>query len=462
MRAESVFRRARLAACLSPLLASFLATNAHAALCGDTSGDGFVTSTDALATLRRAVGGAYDRRGDVKPAGGDGKLLASDALETLRAAVESRLLSCAGGAATKVVVTTAPFDFFGAGGFATVDVATRVVAFRGGAISGDAVIRTPGGIPVVVNRQSYNTLQTLDHTAPALPNRKECSVSGGFDSNPQDVVFVSEHKGYVTAYGDGFGEVGDRLLVIDPAVLLDPDTNPACNGILTGHIDLSAYDSDGIPQMDQMALVGSDLFVTLQLLDDGDAGLAPKENGLIVVIDTDTDTVKATIPLGFRNPFGETKGIPYDEFTGLLYTGGPGNTGSLGANLLDGGIEAIDPQTMQSAGMLITGADLGLNIFDFVIVGTRRAFAIVANDVANSVVELDLKERSVKKTLLSSDALITDIEMTEQGELWVAYRGETKQDPSGLRVFRATSDPVEIPEGRIPLGQAPFTLTFVP
>ena len=33
-----------------------------------------------------------------------------------------------------------------------------------------------------------------------------------------------------------------------------------------------------------------------------------------------------TIPLAFANPFGETKGIPYDEFTGLLYVGGPGHT----------------------------------------------------------------------------------------------------------------------------------------
>ena len=42
--------------------------------------------------------------------------------------------------------------------------------------------------------------------------------------------------------------------------------------------------------------------------------------------------------------------------------------------------------------------------------------------------------------------------MTEQGELWVAYRGETKQDPSGLRkvgdnVWAADGGGAEIPAG---------------
>lgn len=448
-------RRLRGAA-FSALLALGAASPAQAGLCGDSSGDGYVRSTDALATLRLSVAGGYDRRADVKPSGGDGKILASDSLETLRAAVDdARVLKCAGSAATRAVVSTAPIAFDGAGGIAVVDVATRSFQFRGGAIWVDSVIRTPDRTPVVVNRQFGNSLQFLDLSKPALPSIKECSVSDGFNSNPQDVLIVSEHKGYVTPYGGG------KLLVIDPAVLFDPLTDPACETLITGRIDLSAYDSDGIPQMDQMAVVGSDLFVTLQLLDNS-TDLQPKQNGLVVVIDTATDTVKGTIPLSFANPFGESKGIAYDEFQKLLFVGGPGNTGILGANLDDGGLEAIDPVTQKSAGLLLSGSDLHANLVDFVIVGTRRAFAIVFDASSNSLVEIDLKDRSVKKTLLSSaDAMITDLEMTDSGELWVAYRGESKNDPDGIRIFRA-SDGSELTTAPLDLGQAPFTLAFLP
>jgi hypothetical protein len=438
------------------------AVPAHAGLCGDTSGDGFLAATDALATLRLAVGGGYDRRGDVKPAGGDGKLSAGDSLETLRAAVEKRMLRCAGAGAARAVVTTAPDNFNNAGGLAVLDAETRSVRWRGGSISGDAVIRTPNGTPVVINREGTNSLQFLDLSKASLPNVKECSVSDGFNSNPQDVVFVSATKGYVTPYGGLVAgpSAGKKLFVIDPSVLFDTTKDPACNGLITGRVDLSSFDSDGFPQMDQMALVGSDLFVALQLLDDVNL-LHPKQNGLVVVLDTNTDTVKGTIPLSFANPFSETKGLVYDEFQRLLFVSGPGHTGSVGANLVDGGIEAIDPAAMQSKGMILTGADLQANLFDLVVVGTRRAFAIVADAASNSVIELDLKERTKTRTLLSSTSLITDLEMTDSGELWVAYRGESKQDPAGIRIFDTVAG-VESTAKAIPLGQAPFTIAFLP
>jgi len=431
------------------------AAASDAALCGDTSGDGFFAASDALATLRMAVSGAYDRRGDVAPAAvgnappGDGKIGASDALASLRAAVETRIPRCHGSTATRAVVTTAAYDFFSSGGFAVVDLDSHHARFRGGSITGDAVIRSPSGIPIVVNRKNFNSLQLLDVDDDDLPTIKECSVSDGFDSNPQDVLLLSAHEGYVTAYK------GSQLLVIDPEILFDPLLDPACNGLITGHIDLSSFDSDDAPEMDQMVLVGTDLLVSLQLLDET---LKPTQgNGVIAVIDTKSNTVKGSIPLSFANPFAATKGLVYDEFQKLVFSGGPGTTGDV---LDDGAIEAVDPVAMESAGVLLTGSDIHANIYDFVIVGTRRAFAIIADNDSNSVVDIDLGTRTIRKVLLSSTALVTDIEMTETGELWVAYRGETGADPPGLRIFRAIDD-TELTAAPIPLGQAPFTLAFI-
>lgn len=458
VRAE---RRLRIAlGCCALVLAS--TSHARAALCGDTSGDGFFTAFDALKTLKLAVSSIYDRRGDVFPDFGDAKITASDALRSLRRSVgpvEDRFPKCHGATATRAVVTTAPSGFDGSGGFAVVDIAKRTFRFRAGAIHGDSVVRVPSGIPVVVNREGSHSLQLLDIGLPSLPTIKSCSVSDGFYSNPQDVLLFSAQKGYVTPYK------GMELFVIDPEVLSDPAVDPACSSLITGRIDLSQFDDDGIPQMDQMVVVGTDLFVTLQLLEDS-LDLPPKQNGVIAVIDTTTDTLKGSIPLSFENPFAATKGLPYDEFQKLIFAGGPGNTGITGDALDDGAIEAVDPATMQSAGVLLTGADIHANIFDFVIAGTDRAFAIIADKFSNSVVDIDLKKRSIRQVLLSSTALITDIEMTELGELWVAYRGDPfLGDPSGLRIFRVgddrKSESTEVTAEPISLGQAPFTLAFI-
>ncbi|MFN2428182.1 MAG: hypothetical protein ABR587_17240, partial [Candidatus Binatia bacterium] len=54
------------------VLALALPARALAALCGDAGGDGFFSASDALATLRLAVTGGYDRRGDVMPRLGNG------------------------------------------------------------------------------------------------------------------------------------------------------------------------------------------------------------------------------------------------------------------------------------------------------------------------------------------------------------------------------------------------------
>jgi hypothetical protein len=85
MRTDRFSWRSRLSVPLLVVLAAahcFVA-EAGAALCGDTSGDGFVTASDALRTLKLAVAPGYDRRGDLVPApppgqrtgAGDGKIV---------------------------------------------------------------------------------------------------------------------------------------------------------------------------------------------------------------------------------------------------------------------------------------------------------------------------------------------------------------------------------------------------
>src|SRR5207244_352404 len=80
-------------------------------------------------------------------------------------------------------------------------------------------------------------------------------------------------KGYVTRYG------GRDLWVVDPAAR-------RCRRFHTGSIDLGAFaDADGLPEMDQMALVGSRPFVTLQPPDGDQCFLTADARGFFVTED---------------------------------------------------------------------------------------------------------------------------------------------------------------------------------
>lgn|GEM_PF-1396941 len=428
-------------------LGLWLAAAGAEALCGDPSGDGFVLAGDALKILRAAVAGDYDRRADVEPAGGDGKLLAGDALAVLRAAVSGSLLRCAGADQRRVVVSTAAFDFSSAG-IATVGIDDHQVNWRSGSVGNDSVIRWQGGKAVIVNRKGFDSLQVIDTVQASLPTVKECSVSDGFDSNPQDVLLLSASKGYVTLYA------GRKLLVIDPRIL-DPAVDPACSGLIVKRIDLGAFDGDSVPDMDQMVVVDGKLFVSLQRLDPFPQVSAP---GKLAVIDTATDTVVAGVDLSISNPFAATKGLVYDEFQDRIYVSGPGIHAD---DLSDGGIEVVNPHTMQSEGVLVTGEQLGGDLFDFVLAGSARAYGIVAGATTNSVVEIDLAAGKISDVLLSSIELISDIELTETGQLWVAWREDGAKATPGLRIFRI-SDNSELTATPIYTGSLPFTLTFAP
>ncbi len=425
------------------------------ALCGDMSRDGFVTATDALATLSGAVAGSYDAIGDIDSgAGADGFLRATDALAVLNSAVATEIPLCAAASATHAAVLTASF-LFDASGIALIDFATLTPSFRGGAFHKDSVLRTQGGRLFGVNRFGANSLLEIDYESPGLPTLKECSVAGGFNSNSHDVVLLSPDKGYVSAY-----ESPD-LFVIDPSAL-DPATNPACDGAVSGFIDLSGLaDADGLPEMDQMVVAGDRLFVSLQMLVHS-GFFEPASPARLAVIDTERDEIAGVIDLELENPFAETKGIVYDETLDRVYLGGPG---LIFLDFEDGGIEAVDVAAMQSQGLLISGKELGGDLFDFAVVGSRRAYAIVAeSDGANVLLEVDLAAGEVVDELVRTTALsdipLADIEVTQSGQLWVAFREDLPGSAPGIRIF-SIADNTEITPVPIFPGDLPFNIVFV-
>lgn len=95
----------------------------------------------------------------------------------------------------------------------------------------------------------------------------------GVSSNPYDIAFVSDTKAYVVRYGTG------QVWIVNPSAESQEE-------FFVGEIDLSAYDDDGATEMARAVLVGDQLFVLMQRLEQ----FAPTRNGYIAVIDTTTDT----------------------------------------------------------------------------------------------------------------------------------------------------------------------------
>lgn len=419
-----------------------VAPTAATALCGDPSGDGHVSATDALMTLLLATGGSYDAAADLDLGSGpDAAVTATDALGLLVSAVGNSIPACAAATARTALVATASCDFV-SGGIAEINLDDfSVVSHHRGRLAGDAVIRKQQGRLFVVNRFGANNIQELDPDND-LATLWQCSVGAG--SNPHDIALVSPSKAYVSRYD------AKSLAVIDPSV------GSSCSGFVTATIDLSTWaDADGFAEMDQMVVVGDRLFVSIQRLDRRNF-FQPVSNGALVVIDTASDTVLTTVELQLSNPFAETKGLVYDQRSGKIYIGGPG---VLFSALGDGGIEAVDPETLVSEGLLISGEELGGDLTDFFMLGDRRAYAIVAaDDFVASLVELDLDQRTVVSLLTASPQQLSDIEITETGQLWLSDRDCI--DP-GLRVF-SISDNRELTNRPIYPGLTPFNLLFWP
>ena len=411
------------------------------ALCADSGGDGRVLASDALATLALAASGQYMARADIAVAGRpDGKITAADALATMFSAVSGVVPDCAAGGERTVAATTASCDF-ATGGLARIDAATHdVLEHRLGAFAADSVVRSSAGRVFVLDRFRGSSVVELDAEGDLEP-LWGCSVGAG--SNPHDIAVASDEKAYVSRY--------DAVSL----AVIDPSKGPGCTGFVTGHIDLSPYaDADGVPEMDQMLLLGDKLFVAIQRLD-RKAFFRPAANGALVVIDTVTDEVMDVIELSIENPFVESKGLVYLPQNDRIYVGGPGD---LFTDLEDGGIEIINPATMSSEGVAMTGAELGGDLTDFSLLGTGRGFAVVAgsNFVAD-LVEIDLSARTRSAPIASSDQLLSDLETTERGLVWLADRNCFEP---GLRVFEGGGSG-EITASPIYPGLTPFNFIFV-
>jgi hypothetical protein len=441
-RSHDLVRRQSLVRCTvaATAVAGLLAAEPVSALCGDVDGNGRIAASDALGALGLALTSGYAMRADIATDGeSDAVVTATDALAILTSAVMDDIPDCAAAFEDRVIATTASCDF-ATGGLAEVAADSfDVVRHKLGAVDADSVIRKWNDRIFVLNRFRGSSVVEIDPDSKLEP-KWGCSVGAG--SNPHDIAVVSETKAYVSRYD------ATSLAVVDLS------RGPGCKNFTTGTIDLSPYaDADGVPEMDQMTIVGGRLFVAIQRLD-RNSFFRPAGTGALVVIDVATDEVAGVVELEIENPFVETKGLVYDEASARIYVGGPGE---LFTDLGDGGIEIVDPEALASEGVALGGGDLGGDLTDFVLVGSGRGYAIVAGEnFEASIVEFDLATRTTSEALATSPQLLSDIELTERGSLWLADRHCSNP---GFRVFDIR-DNTETTSAPVYPGLTPFNLVF--
>jgi hypothetical protein len=251
----------------------------------------------------------------------------------------------------------------------------------------------------------------------AIESNFSVADEGGAAPNPHDLACVSETKAYVTRFAQG------TVAIVDLEA-----------GAVTGTIDLSAHDEDGVPDMDAIAVEDGVALVSLERLGED---FAPRDgDGEIATIDVRTDEPGETITLPFANPTGRFR---RHGTTGELLVACVGTYGAA-----DGGIVGFRVTT--DPHVVVTEETLGGDLGAFVVVDETHGFAVVAVDFLTRLVAFNPSDGTAGDVLIQSEGFdLSDLEWLGDS-LVVADASATAP---GLRMFaldgtETTPSPVDI------------------
>ncbi|MBF0245493.1 MAG: hypothetical protein HQL31_09525 [Planctomycetes bacterium] len=259
--------------------------------------------------------------------------------------------------------------------------------------------------------------------------------------NPQELIFVSDTKAYLTRYASG------TQWVVNPAASTEALFK-------TGVIDLSVYDEgDGSPEMKSGVTVGSKCFLLAQRLN----WYQPSYTPYAVVIDTASDTEINTgtaeagsslkgIALPARNP-GK---VVYLESLGKIFVQCTGQFAAYGGAYdreYSGGIATIDPVTYEASlliddGDALTGSYNGL-FYDMAIVSATKGYLSVYGSWGSlSLRPFNPTTGTVGEVISGFSGVdIRSFGVDSQGRLWIATAtGVSLLDPATDTVIQADID----------------------
>jgi hypothetical protein len=300
------------------------------------------------------------------------------------------------------VVVAGDFTAGHPGIMSTVDIDTQAVSKNvapAGAVGDDPVLRKYGNELFVVNRADGNNVTILDATTYALV----LQIGTGAGSNPWDVAIKGD-KLYVPVWG------GSGVAVL----------NRGSSNITP--IDLSMDDPDGKPNCVSNYLVGDQLYVACELLDD--MTFMPRGPGKVYVVDTNTDTLAHSITMTYANPTNMFHATPSGDL--LIET----------ANYMtgDGCIEKITTgATPADAGCVVTNGAMGGSVSRLEVVGTQMWLAIASPSfMPQWLASFDMTSNMLGAPISPTTELIGDLAPCPDGTIVVA---DQKKNASGLRLY---------------------------
>lgn len=342
------------------------------------------------------------------------------------------------GGRSDVPVTSSPItravivagDFRTTGILTTLDPETLAVTTNvaAGVAGSDPYLRQFDGQLYVVNRAGGSNVTIVDGASYTLIEQ----LATGAGSNPQDVA-VHGNKLYVPALGTTGVVVLTRgtatRTTIDLGTALgDPDGHPDC---------VSAY------------AVGDDIYVACDLLDQN---FVPRGPGKVAVIDTATDTVRATVVLPFANPQNMFVRTPAtSKLAGdLLIPTVPGFT----APYTTGCLARVAVGAMPKAnGCAVMNSEVdGFQAHADVQVqadGAASLWMAVSKfdaqfNASGKLMRFDLATGTLDPTALSpASEDVVDVAVCPDGRIVIADR--PAQGATGLRIYRGTSEVTTAP-----------------
>lgn len=278
-------------------------------------------------------------------------------------------------------------------------------------------------------RFGTNTLSRYSADAPGTPEASYSTESAEEDtqSNPATLVPAGPGLGYLLRYGSG------DLWVVNPQAATEAD-------FFLKAIDLSGFDSDGVPQMSDAVIIGGRLWVLLQRLD---ANFAATQAGLLIAIDLADDSVVDLDPatagaqgytLPIRNPSTLT---PSPDGQSLLVQGDGGFDGNF-SPVYEGGIVQVS-LTDGSSTLLVDDGSAEDNPRGQILGMARDArdqiwFYAGAAFGGSSLYRYDPATASITNSSVSAtqETQLSSLQIGPAGRLWVGSAGTDGAQPEML------------------------------
>nr|MBV6630404.1 hypothetical protein [Oceanococcus sp. HetDA_MAG_MS8] len=303
-------------------------------------------------------------------------------------------------------------------------------------------------------RFGSNTLSRYTSDAPGVAEATFSTESAEEDtqSNPSLLVPAGPGLGYLLRYGSG------ALWVVNPQAATEAD-------FFRSTIDLSGFDSDGVPQMSDAVIIGGRLWVALQRLN---PNFAATQAGLLIAIDLADDRVVDLDPatagtqgytLPIRNP---STLIPTPDGQTLLVQGDGGFDGSFNP-VYEGGIARVSLADGSST-LLVDDGTAEDNPRGQILGMARDArgqiwFTAGAAFGGSSLYRYDPDSEAITLSAVNAtqQTQLSTLQLGPQGRLWVGSAGVDGSQPEILLLDTQTDSLLN----RSPLDLVPINISFI-